>query len=178
MYRILLLSVLVVCFGCSGIAPFWNYVPPFSYEDQEQVSFKRYPKHMEYSLRYRLVRRAYTRNDEGLHWLLTPEQLELLKEEGQPEYYRSFLTMERETIEEWLYWKKAKIDQFRRGTLVYEGELTDLERVLLERGYPDVVQMMRHYGGARAYSFVYRQPAADLIVAFVGDKIVSRSEIK
>jgi len=109
-------------------------------EDGEQVQIKRIAKHQSIDYFHRWRRTAYVKNTGELHWLLSQDQKEIIAEYSQPDYLRrTFRSTRGDRVKEWAYVAQGKIFQFVRRQLVYEGELTDLEKTLIQYGYPNFV---------------------------------------
>jgi hypothetical protein len=122
--------------GCA-----FNTRPMFDYmEDGEQVQIKRIARHQSIDYFHRWRRTAYVKNTGELHWLLSQDQKEIIAEYSQPDYLRrTFRSTRGDRVKEWAYVAQGKIFQFVRRQLVYEGELTDLEKTLIQYGYPKFV---------------------------------------
>ena len=58
---------------------------------------------------------------------------------GRDYLRRTFRSARGDLVKEWAYLAQGKIFQFVRRQLVYEGELTDLEKTLIQYGYPNFV---------------------------------------
>ncbi len=107
--------------------------------DGEPVQFKRYESNLSLDWINHQTRALYQLVEAGPYEpTLSPAQRELLMNEGRPDYIRrEFRSETDELVKEWIYWKKEKIVQFVAGELVFEGPLTDYERILIRRGRPD-----------------------------------------
>lgn len=128
--------VAIVLVGCA-----FNTRPMFDYtEDGEQVQVKRIAKHQSIDYFHRWRRTAYVKNSGELHWLLSQDQKKIIAEYRQPDYLcRTFRSTRGDLVKGWAYVAQGKIFQFVRRQLVYEGELTDLDKTLIQYGYPNFV---------------------------------------
>lgn len=104
----------------------------------------------------RLNSDAYERLERLPRNLSTDQQL-IVQEFGAPGYQREFESLEREDVIEWLNVDRDSLYQFIDGSLVFEGEIRDLEHVLLRRGYPYRVIYNIDYPGVERITFMYRE---------------------
>jgi hypothetical protein len=143
----------IVLAGCA-----FNSRPLFDYaKDGERVEVKRIAKHQRIDYFHRWRRTAYVKNGGELHWLLSPDQKAIIAEYGQPDYLRrTFRSTRGDLVKEWAYLEKGKIFQFVRGKMVYEGDLTDLEKTLILRGYPNHVFYLQLDPNITRMTFVYK----------------------
>jgi hypothetical protein len=176
--KFLSLSVLAVfVLGCA-----MHTRPLFDYSAAgEKVMIKRRAKrpNVDYLLRWRS--KAYVKNTSELKWLLSDDQKKVIEQNGQPDYIRrTFYSTRRDMVKEWVYWEKQKVFQFVRGTLVYEGPLTDLEKTLITYGYPTNCMNTQLENNINRTTFYYKSPftVRHRIVSFSNDKIVYDQELK
>ena len=141
-YRMLVVYAccLVLLAGCSmSSRPLF-----YQYDAQEKpVMTKRFRRHVVRDFKARFRKEAYTKNNTtGPHFLLSSDQKTVKEKYGPPDYISfTFLSLNKDYVKEWLYWKKGLMFQFVNRKLVYEGLLTDKERILVEYGYPDDAQI-------------------------------------
>lgn len=130
----LLLIVLVSC--AFNTAPRYNIEP-----DTGAVQFvKRYPKYPAYQELFFWRTKEYRKNTDKLRWLLSEDQKEVISRYGQPDYLRRiFFSTRGDRVEEWVYWDKQRVVQFVEGQLVWDGMLTDYEKVLIIHGRPNKI---------------------------------------
>ncbi len=91
--------------------------------------------------------------------VLVPETDEFViaKEWGKPDWVRkSFRSLLGERVDEWLYMDEDRMFQFVGGMLVYDGPVTDYERILIQRGYPDRHRSSQTDSGNRVDELVYQ----------------------
>lgn len=142
-------------FSCAaGTTPRWEYD-----RAGKPVQYKRYPRHfaVDYFSRFRRV--AYVKLTKPLDELVSADQRAWLKKYGQPDYYRRpFGSRAREKVQEWIYLKRNKMVQFVGGHVVYDGEVTDLEKTMLTYGYPRSVLVRQAEPGVERLTFVYSRP--------------------
>jgi len=125
-------------------------------EDGEQVQIKRIARHQSIDYFHRWRRTAYVKNTGELHWLLSQDQKEIIAEYSQPDYLRrTFRSTRGDRVKEWAYVAQGKIFQFVRRQLVYEGELTDLEKTLIQYGYPNFVFAEQLESDITRLTFIY-----------------------
>lgn len=152
-----LLASAVLLLGCAGgMAPRWRYD-----EQGEPHESKRYPRHLAVDFRTRFLTQAYSpvKPREPIHEFLTEPQREILLEYGQPEYVRRpFTSRLGETVDEWIYLAQNQMFQFVRGRVVYQGEVSDLERTMIRRGYPTEALMWQADPGIERLLLVYGAP--------------------
>lgn len=131
---LLLLSGLgIILSGCSI-----NRAYLFEYDkDGNEIQFKRRAKYNSVNYVSKWSKKAYKKNNRTLHFMLSDEQEEVIKEHGQPDYIRKrFLSTHGDFVKEWIYHNSNLMFQFVGGKLVYEGPTTDVEKVLMLYGYP------------------------------------------
>lgn len=104
----------------------------------------------------RLSPDAYERLERLPQHLSTDQQL-IVQEFGAPDYQREFESLENEDVVEWLNVDRNTLYQFIDGSLVFEGDMRDLEHVLLRRGYPYRVIYNIDYPGVERITFMYRE---------------------
>ncbi len=133
--------------------------PAFNHYDADgkPVMEKRIRRFLLRDMKVRWSRKAYRKNNSsGPHFLLSAEQKAIKEEHGAPEYLSySYLSRHGDNIKEWVYWEKGLLFQFAGRKLVYEGELTDLERTMVRYGYPDDANIFELNGGNERQNFYY-----------------------
>lgn len=99
---------------------------------------------------------AFKKNNRQLRYLLSDQQKDIIVEHGQPEYLRKFKSTRKESVSEWVFLEKDLLFQFIRRELAYEGPVTDLENILIIRGYPNDVLVQESYPTGRdRVTFIY-----------------------
>ena len=79
-------------------------------------------------------------------------------------------------MEEWLRLTSNRLVQFVKGRVVYEGEVTDLERTMVTYGYPRSCLVGQSEPGVERWTFIYSRPF-DLereVFSFANGKLVYR----
>ena len=155
LWKMAALSFAAFALSCStGAAPRWTYDAK-----GRPAQYKRYPRNIavDYFTRWRRV--AYDKVEQPLEDFLSEEQRALIGKNGQPDYRRRpFGSREGERVEEWVYFKKNRLVQFVGGHVVYEGEVTDMERTMITLGYPSYCQIGQAEPGVETWTFVYKRP--------------------
>jgi len=172
--RLTLLVVLLVCAvlagGCAGARPLFDYGPT-----GVPIQVKRTPRFPELDRFIRHGRVAFTVNARKGVKANTPEQAKLLEELGQPDYLRRpYESVRGDRVQEWAWVEKNRIAQFVFNTLVYEGDLSDKDRVMIQYGYPDAVMVQDDALGARRETYLYHNPIDTdrKYFSFANDKMV------
>lgn len=119
--------------GCARQeAPMYRYT-----STGQREMFKRRPQNLEADRLPRVDRVAYLPGESLDTAALSEAQWEVVERFGHPEHVRKpFESTLGETVDEWLYRRSNYLVQWIDGHMAFEGEVTDIERVLLERGYP------------------------------------------
>lgn len=135
-----------------------NRAPMFEYNELGQkVQFQRIARNNYWDIdgSWRLTPWAYKKNTKKLHWLLSNDQKDVIGLLGQPDYIRKpFYSRTNERVHEWVWWEKQKVVQFVNRDVVFVGPLTDRERVLIRRGYPNDYIHQDIYAGIRE-TYIY-----------------------
>lgn len=127
--------------------------------DKTLDQFKRYERRMQRDFVNHFTRTAYKRCRDADFDFANPDQCAVLKEWGAPDYVRKpFRDLEERWIEEWVYFGKDHVFQFSDHNLVYEGEVTDLEQLLLRLGYPDRAEITKGESGLVKHFLYYERP--------------------
>jgi hypothetical protein len=96
---------------------------------------KRVALHDSVDYLYRCRAKAY--KHQTIHNPRAADKADTLSVYGQPDYVRiPFRSQYGEKTEEWLYIGQDRVFQFVKNNLVYSGPVSDLERILLRKGYP------------------------------------------
>ena len=143
----------LVLLGCMN-APRWRY-------DQTGAAreYKRYARNIAVDYFTRFSRKAYDPVTRPIADFLTDEQRDYVEKQGQPDYRRRpFQSRLDEEVDEWIYLEQNRMVQFVRGYRVYEGEVTDLERIMIRYGYPRGVIMGQVEPGIERFTLVYGRP--------------------
>jgi hypothetical protein len=148
----LLLIVAVVLSGCfAGQRPYFDYGPT-----GVEIQVKRTARYPQRDLKIRYRRTAYVHNIRENVRANSIKQQEILEKYGQPDYVRlPYKSVRGDRVHEWAYLEENKLFQFVKQVLVYEGELSDKDRVLIQRGYPDKALRQEDFLGNRRETFIY-----------------------
>lgn len=136
-----------------------NQAPRFLYgPDGEKIQFKRYEKNIARDWFRHQSRKIYDVCMAEPHDpLLSVQQVDVLTTHGKPDYMRvEFLADTKEYVTEWVYVERDKLFQFIQGELVFEGPVTDYEKVLIRFGRPDYAIGQSSHVGPRSDVFQYR----------------------
>lgn len=161
--------------GCAtGSRPlFMNY-------DQEgnPIQQKRYRKFLTRDFKNRWFKAAYRKNNStGPHFLLSPDQKVIKERYGPPDYISpKYLSMNNDYVKEWLYWEEGLIFQYVNRNLIYEGPVTDSERILVLYGFPDYSAINQTGKDYTREVFYYRPVIgmSEKCFNFVNGKMVDR----
>lgn len=140
--------------------------PQVIYERDGSISsYKRYERHGERDFIHRFTRRAY-RLPRPDFYGRSDDQRVILEQWGDPDYVRkTFRSFEGERVAEWVYLDKRRVIQFVKHAIVYEGELTDLEQIMLHNGYPDrlvtIIGESRHVHQTMIYNSIFTADRLD-----------------
>jgi len=143
----------VLLAGCAtgGIKTFYD-------EEGRPESFKRRARRSEVNYVHRFRSQAYCRWGAMSKSGLSTDQKMALVDHGAPDFVRRpFLSQYRERTEEWVYLEKSLLLQFVGGELVYTGPVTDLEQILIQRGYPRYALFSEEERGPSRITFIYRR---------------------
>jgi len=123
----------------------------------EPIMRKRYAKRVAVDHFYRFRSTAYwSALDSDFSRRLSLDQEKLLADLGRPDLVRRpFRSCDNERVDEWVYLQTQRLAQLVGGQLVYEGPLTDYERVLIQYGYPDRARETMRTGGSRCLLWSY-----------------------
>jgi len=153
--RVLIGTLLaLLTFGCG----FANKPLHLKYDAEgKPVMTKHYRKYVVRDFITKVNTIAYKKNNtSGPHFLLSPIQKEIKEKYGPPSYVSpSWLSQRGDYVIEWLYWEKGLMFQFVNRQLVYEGSLSDKERVLVMYGYPDDARIYLLEGVGVRENFYY-----------------------
>ena len=145
-------------------------VPKFEYTDDGQaIMLKRHPARpaRENNL---FQRYPFCENKHGVeHYskgfklkreygdILSEEQKKILASWGQPDYLRGPYTSSRgDSVVEWAYHASNHLFQFVDRAMVYEGPLSDQERVAITYGAPREVIVVQLEANIRRETWIYR----------------------
>lgn len=147
-------------------------------EPLEIVPFKRFAKHESRDYIHLFKHEAYSPVEEPLDQRLSPSQLDVLQRHGQPQYIRTgFTAHSGEIVDEWAYWDREVIVQFIQRQLVWEGPLTDMDRVRIRYGYPRRRWSQDTFAGARRDIWDYQGFLLDnrgMLVTFTDEQLVTQ----
>jgi hypothetical protein len=100
---------------------------------------------------------------------LSPDQKQIVQLIGIPEYERTFPNLSGKRVEEWVYLDQDYLAQFIYGTVVYIGQVDDLEKVLIDLGPPTDLYYIE-FSGIRKDIFKYRTRYK--VYTFQDDKLI------
>lgn len=108
------------------------------HRDGSITTYKRYELFPRRDFFHRFLRKAYSPPRESDLELAVRSEARVLEQFGPPDYVRKpFRSLQGERVNEWVYLDHQRIYQFVEGDLVFDGDLTDLEQLLIRHGYPD-----------------------------------------
>lgn len=88
--------------------------------------------------------------------ILSEQQREILREWGQPDYLRGpYKSTRGDSVIEWAYLPLNRLFQFVDRKMVYEGPLTDQERIAIVHGAPREVFTSEITPGVRRETWLY-----------------------
>lgn len=155
----------VVLAGCTV-----NHAPRFHYgPDGEKIQFKRYEDHIALDFYHNQNPIIYTRTDAlPLTPILSEEQQALLEAKGKPDYVREdYASDTKERVTDWVYYDHNVLYQFVEGGVVFEGPVTDYEKVLIRRGRPTEATTPTNQTGRRTDVLLYRKAFSDQLDQYV-----------
>jgi len=163
----------LLALGCGHI-----YAPPANYGPEGQALWvKRVPRDFYVDTMKRFDRVAYAPGSTFVAEGLSPEQREVYEARGHPEYVRKPFQSDRgEKVTEWLYLRQNYLVQWVEGRKVFEGQATDTERTLAERGYPAYAWRDVDEQGLNRQTWVYHdeiKPERE-VLSFSNGKLVYR----
>jgi len=166
----------VLALGCQQQTLYQHHYGP----EGERVPFKRVPKrltHTAHTLSQPILTRAYVSGEELKTGRLSEEQKSVIEEYGAPETIRiPFESLRNETVEEWVYLRHNLLAQWIDGTKVFEGPVTDIERTLLEKGYPARSMVSQDEYGLERQTWFYRNrpDMSSQVYTFTNGELVYR----
>jgi len=171
------LALVVFVLACaSGKAPRWNYDT-----EGRPSQYKRYPRNIQVDYASKFRRVAYKKVTRPIESFLTDEQRQWVGKHSQPDYRRrSFWSRESERVDEWIYLTQNILVQFVQGHVAYEGEVTDVERIMITHGYPRGCIIGQSEPGTEQWTFVYSRPF-DLereVYSFANGKLLFRQTLR
>ncbi len=106
-------------------------------EPLEIIPYKRLERYPVRDYVFRFQQTAYSPVTKPITHNLSDDQRDILSRHGQPDYTRKrFKARNGDVVDEWL-WHDQKINaQFVQRDLVWEGEMTDMDKIRLQYGYP------------------------------------------
>jgi len=136
----------------------------------------RYPE-INYAVRFRSL--AYEPNRDCAVANSAAEQA-ILDESGQPDYVRkAFLSTHDDHVTEWAYMQKNRCVQFVGHEKVWDGPLSDKDRVVIRHGYPNHVMVSESRLGHRRETYIYRSMFDPQVryYSFANDQMVYGKEV-
>jgi hypothetical protein len=135
--------------GCERMAPrdqFYKKAPP--------MAFKRSALHGERDLIFRWRSKAYgALKVDPMSG--SSDQKTVLGKYGQPDFARRFRAAKCEMVTEWVFLDADVLVQFVRGSLAYSGPVTDFEKLLIDRGYPNEISRVVQVRGPERVEVIY-----------------------
>lgn len=146
-------------------------VPKTSGSGMEEATLigthKRYPQYMARNFTTRFIRQAYKQPPGNIWNKATGDQIAVLETFGEPDAVRRpFKSRRGEKVGEWVYLDEDLLFQFICGNVVHEGEVTDLEEILMVHGYPDVYRRAQFAPDIEHHLFSYRDFFTLQVTAF------------
>jgi len=143
------LILLIVLAGCSGYSGGGPLPAP------DGTTIKRVAIHDSIDYQYQWRAAAYERT--RVRKPLSQDKADILAVCGQPDYVRiPFRSQFGEETEEWLYTGQDRLFQFVEDKLVHSQPVSDLERLLLRKGYPQYAFQTQPGRVPLRQTFVYR----------------------
>lgn len=122
------------------------------------LQFKRYTARPAKDYVFRWNEKAFSKVQNDDFDLLSEDKKEAVDRLGRPDYIRENIRAQRnEDFDEWVYWYDNIIVQFVSGKLVYEGELMDSDRTLVEYGYPSTAYFQQYEIGPVRETWIYEK---------------------
>jgi hypothetical protein len=135
--------------GCSKLAYRTKY-----YSEAAPMAYKRIPRHETVDLVHRWRAKAFSALKPDPASVSADEE-KTLKEFGPPDYVRRFRAKSGEKTTEWVYLDNDLLVQYVGGDLAYSGPVTDIEKLLIDRGYPDGISRTTQAQGPEHVDFFY-----------------------
>ncbi|CAN5173039.1 hypothetical protein BH09SUM1_BH09SUM1_22740 [soil metagenome] len=171
----LLAGVVAAAAGCGNK----NRVPRYNVEKPLEITpFKRQTKHDNVDYLYQWKAKAYSPVSSPIRKRLSESEQDVLARHGQPDWVRKrFQSLADEQVDEWAWWDRSVICQFVQGELVYEGELTDMDRTRIRYGYPRRAWSETYEAGVQRDIWDYQGMVFDndgQILTFSNEKLVTQ----
>jgi hypothetical protein len=139
--------------GCRQQALYHYHYSP----EGERVPFKRVAKRMSRMTLRPWSTKAYVSGGDLKIEKISEEQKQIIEDFGVPESTRvPFESLQNETVDEWLYLRHNLLVQWVDGAKVFEGPVTDIERTLVEKGYPRTSTVSQDEYGVERQTWHYR----------------------
>lgn len=135
--------------GCSSLARRNEYVAK-----EAPMLYKRAPRFEETDWVHRWRSRAY-RTQKPDPNSVSPAQRALLRKLGPPSHMRNFRADHGQKVTEWLFLDDNVLAQFVSGQLAYQGPVTDMEKLLIDRGYPNSMMRSMSRLGPERKQYIY-----------------------
>lgn len=162
--------------GCGNL----NRTP--RYEAPEAMTIKTFKRETENQSQDYIInwkRDAYSKVTRPITRGVSPDQKDVLARHGQPDYLRkSWRALNAdELVDEWAYWDRNVCVQFVQGQLVWEGPLTDMDRIRIQYGYPKRSSTQKVETGVRRDVWDYQgmTDSRGMIFTFTEEKLVSEN---
>ncbi|MGF1574043.1 MAG: hypothetical protein ACFCU1_13345 [Sumerlaeia bacterium] len=122
------------------------------------IQFKRYTARPAKDYIFRWNEKAFSKVQNDDFDILSEDKKLAVDRLGRPDYIREDIRAQRnENFDEWVYWYDNIILQFVSGELVYEGELLDSDRTLVEFGYPSTAYFQEYEIGPIRETWIYEK---------------------
>lgn len=113
---------------------------------------------------------------------LSQQQIKILREWGEPDYIRGpYKSTRNDFIIEWAYHQANRLFQFADAKMVYEGPLTDQERIAITYGVPQDTMINYLEPNIKRETWIYRSYfisglGRERIFSFSNGELVFRQE--
>ncbi len=170
-----LLAAALFVAGCGNL----NRVPRYEVPEPMHVqTFKRQTKYPAQDFLHTWRKDAFRPVNRPITQRLSSSQEDLLERHGQPDYTRrGWRSTSGELVDEWAWWDRSLVAQFVQRELVYEGELTDMDRARIQYGNPRRAWSQQYEEGVRRDIWDYQGIIYDtrgLLLTFSNEELVTQ----
>ena len=160
--------------GCGSL----NRVPRYDVPEPMAIeTFKRQTKYPAQDFRHTFRKDAFRQVNRPISGRLSESQEDVLERHGQPDFVREgWRSTTNEIVNEWAWWDRSVVAQFVQRELVYEGELSDMDRTRIRYGNPRRVWTQQFEEGVRRDIWDYQGILYDtrgLLMTFSDEKLVT-----
>ncbi len=169
-----IIAAALVLAGCGNL----NRVPRYDVpEPMTMETFKRQTKYPAQGLMNFWRKDSFQQVNRPISGRLSESQKDLLERHGQPDYIREgWRSKTNEVVDEWAWWDRSIVAQFVQRELVYEGELSDMDRTRIRYGNPRRAWTQEYEEGVRRDIWDYQGIIYDtrgLLFTFSDEKLVT-----